>query len=491
MKKTTDKVSAISAPYEGSALFSDPIHGYIRFTVPYPHGKDEATEKDLIDSPWGQRLRSIYQLQSSRWVYPSAEHSRFQHSIGAMHVAGRFARQIYPSLAEAVQNCPSAYFIEEILRVAALLHDVGHGPFCHFFDENVLQEFAITHETIGQEIIVKRLCDVISAIRRSPTGHFDAGETIHPEHVAFLIAKDAPPLPNPPPRGESGAPSPTPRVGEGVRGSHPRWLTLLRPVLEGIYDADNLDYVLRDSYMCGVAVGPVDIDRLLHYTFYTEKGLTLHRSGCAALSMFLTARLYLYSNVYYHRTTRAIDLHLKEIFRDTVRLFFPGNPLDDLDSYLSLTDWSLLESVRRWASSQRRDEKTLGREWERILRRDVKWKMAYEAILSPKELEGGKTMIRSQDLEEGIRSHLPATMRKVPFRVDMATRDARPLNPLMMGERQIHVFNPSTDRVAREPLAEFFDYIPVKVVLCRIFTLNHTHDTEFSVIMEKLLGRVT
>src|SRR3972149_3024422 len=114
--------------YEGIALISDPIHGYISFTVPGGEGK-EKTEKDLIDSPWGQRLRQIYQIQSARWVSPSAEHSRFQHSLGAMHLAGRFAQQLHPSLKAEFPDAPSAALLEELLRMAGLLHDVGHGPF--------------------------------------------------------------------------------------------------------------------------------------------------------------------------------------------------------------------------------------------------------------------------------------------------------------------------------------------------------------------------
>ena len=76
--------------YDGTALLGDPVHGYISFTTPRSIG--DKTEKDLIDTAWMQRLRQIYQLQSARWVYPSAEHSRFQHVLGAMHLAGRFAR---------------------------------------------------------------------------------------------------------------------------------------------------------------------------------------------------------------------------------------------------------------------------------------------------------------------------------------------------------------------------------------------------------------
>ena len=110
-----------NAPYDGSALIADPIHQYVSFTVPFstadPH---ERTEKDLIDSSWVQRLRYIYQLQSARWVYPSAEHTRFVHSLGTMHVAGRFARHLYPFLKKALREVPSANYVEEFLRVTAL-----------------------------------------------------------------------------------------------------------------------------------------------------------------------------------------------------------------------------------------------------------------------------------------------------------------------------------------------------------------------------------
>jgi HD superfamily phosphohydrolase len=135
-----------NAPYDGSALIADPIHQYVSFTVPFSNADPrERTEKDLIDSPWVQRLRYIYQLQSARWVYPSAEHTRFVHSLGTMHVAGRFARHLYPFLKKAVKEVPSANYVEEFLRVTALVHDIGHGPFCHFFDDNYLHAFHASH----------------------------------------------------------------------------------------------------------------------------------------------------------------------------------------------------------------------------------------------------------------------------------------------------------------------------------------------------------
>lgn len=453
--------------YDGTALLGDPVHGYISFTTPRIQG--EKTEKDLIDTAWMQRLRQIYQLQSARWVYPSAEHSRFQHSLGAMHLAGRFARHLYPSFKAAIPDCPSANYIEELLRIAALLHDVGHGPFGHFFDDNYLEQFGLTHEKLGQHIIRTELADMIRAIHRSPSGEFAKKERLEPEQIAFIIGKGAVPV-----------------------SKQPRWLTFLQPLLSGIYTVDNLDYVMRDAYMCGVTIGAVDIDRLMYYTFFTDKGLTLHKSGLSALNMFLNARLYMYANVYYHRTTRAIDVHLKELFKDTMAALFPYNPAENLAEYLELTDWSLLESVRKWGKVN--DDATatatahLGREWSVILSREVKWKMAYDVTLSMKTFEKGKTLIDAPELEKRIRRSLSPALKDLQFRVDMASQDPRPVNPLMMGERQIHVFNPSTRKVEKEPLKDFFDYIPARVVQCRVFTLNHDHDKDLADIVERVLG---
>ncbi len=450
--------------YDGTALLGDPVHGYISFTTPRP-SIPEKTEKDLIDTAWMQRLRQIYQLQSARWVYPSAEHSRFQHSLGAMHLAGRFARHLYPSLRAAVPDCPSATFIEELLRVAALLHDVGHGPFGHFFDDNFLERFGLTHEKLGQHIIRTELGAIIREIRRSPSGEFAKRERLDPDQIAFLIGKGVP-----------------------AAAKQPRWLTFLQPLLSGIYTVDNLDYVLRDAYMCGVAVGPVDIDRLMYYTFFTDKGLTLHKSGLSALNMFLNARLYMYTNVYYHRTTRAIDQHLKELFKDTMAALFPYNPSENLAAYLELTDWSLLEAVRKWGKEGETSTAALAREWATVLAREVKWKMAYDVTLSMRYFEKGKTLIDAPELVKRIRKRLPEKIKELPFCVDMASQDPRPINPLMMGDRQIYVFNPSTRKVEKEPLRDFFDYIPARVVQCRVFTLNHDHDLLLSEIVEQVLG---
>jgi len=448
----------------GRGLIADPVHHYILYTRPEGGLPGEATEQDLIDTPWVQRLRRIPQLQSARWVFPAAEHSRFQHALGAMHVAGRFAQHLYPSLRAVFPDCPSPALIEELLRIAGLLHDVGHGPFGHFFDDNFLVDYDLTHELLGQRIIREELGEVIRGVRRSPSDAFAPGEVIDPNWVCYLMGKTHS------------------RAEEG----DPRWLSFLKPLLSGIYTADNLDYVLRDSYMCGVAVGPVDLDRIIYYTFFTEEGFTLDRGGTQALIMFLTARFYMYTNVYYHRTTRAIDLHLKEIFRPTLEILFPWDPRKDLHPYLHLTEWTLLEEVGRWHDAEEPEKRDLGREWRQILDRKLKWRMVHEEVVDDEKIPLLKKM-PPEPVEALVREQLPRPLRAVPFKIDMAFQDPRPLNPLAMGDRQIYIYDAATQRVSKEPLTDLFKYLPSQVAQCRIFALDHRHDRELAEALRRVL----
>jgi uncharacterized protein len=439
--------------YQGRGLIADPIHRYILYTRPYG-SSSEPTEQDLIDTPWVQRLRRVPQLQSARWVFPAAEHSRFQHLLGVMHVAGRFGQHLYPSLKDVFPDAPSAPLIEELLRVSGLLHDVGHGPFGHFFDDNFLIDFDLTHERLGQQIIRDELAEILRGLRRSPNGPFEAGEAIDPEWICYLMGK---------------------KYTQPDAG-HPRWLAHLKPLLSGVFTADNMDYVLRDSYMCGVAVGPIDIERIMYYSFFTEDGLTLDRGGLQAFIMFLNARFYMYTNVYYHRTTRGIDLHLKEIFRDTMRIAFPHDLRKDLQPYLHLTEWTLLEEVARWHEADDPDRRALGAEWRQVLDRRLKWRMSSEEVLDAFEPRRGQRFMDEKTVEERVRRWLPPSLRDFPFKIDMAQQDPRPVNPIAMGDRQIYIYDPARKRVEKEPLKELLKHLPAKVAQCRIFAINHEHD---------------
>jgi HD superfamily phosphohydrolase len=445
--------------YDGIALLADPLYGYIQFTVPVEGQTGERTEKDLIDTPWVQRLRKVHQLQSSFWVFPSGEHSRFQHSLGTMHMAGRFADRLYPSLKQVFRGqCPSASFVKEVLRLTGLLHDIGHGPFSHFFDQHFLEPIhGTTHEGIGQRIVLERLGDIIRRIRRSPDGPFEKDEEVRPEYIAYLMRK--------------------PEAGTGDQ--MPPWLQTLQPVFSGIYTADNMDYIQRDAYMTGFSLDMVDIDRLLYYTFVTEKGLTLHRSGSSTLRRFVNARFTMYADVYFHRTNRAVDLHMQEIFQETIRLLYPVDFRELLDAYLLVSDWSLLEGVQRWATDPDPRKRALGEEWAKILNREVKWKMAYDHMETMDEPRG-KKFWSAEDLEEAIRKHLPEPLRGIDFRVDMARQDPRPLNPWTEETKKILIYDPATGKASPSAVADLVRYIPAQVAHYRVFALDHTHDAELA-----------
>ena len=351
-------------PFSAVNLISDPIHGYVELTKRLTPGEsaaaglpeEDAAEEDVLDTAWLQRLRRISQLQSARWVFPTAEHSRFTHGLGVMHEAGLWARQLYPSLRSALatrsglatagEPAPSEGLGVETLRIAGLLHDVGHGPFAHFFDDHVLAAFPsppdsrrepgkqLTHEDLSQLIIECELGDLIRGLRRAPGAvaerdAFADGESIDPRWVSFIVSKPA--LADP---------------------TMPIWVRWLQPLLSGVFTVDNLDYVRRDAWMTGVAVD-VDVERLRRYTFIGERGLTLYEPGLGALEMFLTSRLFLYQQVYFHRTVRAIDLNLAEVFGPSIRAIFGDrSPADALDAYVDLDEYALLHQAARWTRGE-------------------------------------------------------------------------------------------------------------------------------------------
>ena len=160
----------MSRDFANESLSHDPIHGYIPFIARSGLPEGEVAEQEIIDHPWVQRMRQIHQLQTAWWVFPSAEHTRFQHILGAMHLASVAIGHWYESLTDSCRNVPSRAYVESLLRMAALLHDVGHGPFGHFFDDHFLHQFDITHEDIGGVIIERELGDLLRRVRRNPNG---------------------------------------------------------------------------------------------------------------------------------------------------------------------------------------------------------------------------------------------------------------------------------------------------------------------------------
>lgn len=265
---------------------TDPIHRSIRFSQ---------VEKDVIDSPSFQRLRRIRQLAGAHLVYPSAQHSRFEHSLGAMHVAGLAGEDLllkgYVDNAETVQE----------LRLAALLHDIGHGPFSHLFEEVLETRCGTSHEEIGRRII--RESELADVLERSGYGA---------DHISRLSF------------GQS-------KVG------------FLNEIISGSLSADIMDYLPRDSYFTGAEYGKIDYHRLVSSFVVARGRLALDRSALNSLESMLISRYEMFKAVYFHKTVRSAEVMLLQSMIGADETL--GLTDADLGNYLSLTDEATLERL--------------------------------------------------------------------------------------------------------------------------------------------------
>jgi hypothetical protein len=244
----------------------DPVHGFIHA---------DALETELVGSRPLQRLRSIRQLGLTHLIFPGAEHSRFSHALGAMHLAGR----LYDALAAKSEGLldphPRASARRE-LRAAALLHDVGHAPFSHTAES--LFDQPIDHEEMTRRLL--GLPEIAATLDR---------HGVELDAVLRLLAGD-------------------------VDGS----TRLLAQAISGELDVDKMDYLLRDSLFCGVQYGRFDLDRVLDTVVPIQDpdsgrwGLGVEEGGVHALEALVLARYYMFTQVYFNVTGKVLELHLSQ-----------------------------------------------------------------------------------------------------------------------------------------------------------------------------------
>jgi uncharacterized protein len=260
------------------AEIQDPIHGYIKVTK---------EERELIDSLFIQRLRRIHQLAGAYLVYPGGVHTRFEHVIGTMHVAGLIGQSIANSAGLHDDD------IQE-LRIAALLHDVGHGPFSHLFEEVLSEKTDLTHEDLSQRIV-----------RETSIGDILSRNGYQPSKISKLCV--------------------------GKSEGQP----FLNQIIAGGLSADMMDYLLRDTYFTGVEYGRVDIQRVIDSLDVSDDGhLMLERAALYAFEALLIARYEMFKAVYFHRTVRAAELML-------------AHSMMLADAELGLTDISRIDRLLR------------------------------------------------------------------------------------------------------------------------------------------------
>ncbi len=287
--------------------FRDPIHGFIR---------TDPLESALVSSRPLQRLRFVRQLGLTFLIYPGAEHSRFSHVLGTMHLAGR----VYDALAGRANSPldPDPKALERrLVRVAALVHDIGHAPFSHTAEDLFDEE--IDHEEMTWRLLMSpELTTIFEQL----------GDGVDAEAVVRVLAK---------------------------KGRNDRE-HLLSEVITGELDVDKMDYLLRDSLYCGVRYGTYDLERLIDTVEpLREPGdgttsgpinrrwhIGLVAGGVHALEALVMARYYMFTQVYFNPTGKAMELHLNEWLRAEGRRWS-----SDPATFLEQDDVTVLEAMRR------------------------------------------------------------------------------------------------------------------------------------------------
>jgi uncharacterized protein len=355
--------------------FRDPIHNFI--TV-------RGEERKLIDSRPYQRLRQIHQLALTYLVYPGATHKRFEHSLGVMDLATRIFDRVtkpenisHQQVRDIIPDLDSLRYWRSVLRAAALCHDIGHLPFSHAAEDELLPE-GYDHERITANLIMASELAELWPTLTPP---------LSPEHIVKVAIG--------------------PKKAKELQFTS--WEALLAEMITGdSFGADRMDYLLRDAYHAGVAYGRFDHFRLIGCLVLLprldketdEPALGLTSGGVEASEGLMIARHFMFKQVYYHPVRRAYDFHLKEF----LKLWAKDGKLPTTQSrHLALSDVEVLAAIRR--AARRKKSKTYVPA-HRIECREH-FKLLYAALPGDKAggvLSPGKTIAEAAAKEFGTAS---------------------------------------------------------------------------------------
>ncbi len=308
-------------------ILRDPVHGLVSF-----ESEEQEIVVALLEASEMQRLRRIRQLGLTSLAYPGADHTRFAHAIGAAHVMGRFIERL-----RAVQG--DLPFWQRVTTerardalAAALLHDLGHGPFSHLFEEAIPR--APRHEEWTERIVLDPATEVHQILRRY----------------------------------DSTLPA---RVVELVRGRHE--LPYLARTVSGTFDVDRCDYLLRDAHATGVSYGKFDLDWLIRsfrFGHSSDRAPTLAldgTKGLPAIESFILARLFMFQQVYFHKASRTSEWLLARTIERVRQLLLDGTRVENtpvavaelavtedtgLGAYLALDDAIMWTALGAWKDAK-------------------------------------------------------------------------------------------------------------------------------------------
>jgi HD superfamily phosphohydrolase len=407
----------------------DPVYGYIYITEP---------EKTIIDSYPVQRLHRLRQLAGAEYVYPAANHTRFEHSLGVMYLAGLSCEN--SNLAEHLTK-------DEIqtIRFAALLHDVGHGPFSHIY-EHLLVKLSKTHEDLTRWIIEKsELRDKLRELGQDPN----------------TIGKLA--------------------VGElGVQGKN-----FVDQIIQSAFDVDKLDFIVRDTYHTGAKYGYVDVFRLIHALDVLDGNLAVDLGALSALESLILARIESFKSIYFHRVARAAQIMIAtamENAKDELGLIDFKTP----EEYLALNDYTVWTMLKKSQKSRRIIDALENR---RLL------KCAYEQTFYVKD----KTVTSIFGVEE-IRSQIRdkiAEKAKVPLDavvIDVPTVPSVPYHhSILMQPMEVPVFY-KTHTGQRIPqrlsdISGIFEVLKGFINILRVYT-DEANREKVAVAATEILGEI-
>jgi HD superfamily phosphohydrolase len=283
-------------PKEYWGEIKDPVHGYVYITQ---------KEKTVIDSYPVQRLHRLRQLAGAEYVYPGANHTRFEHSVGVMHLAGRVVNN--PNISQHVSEDET-----ETIRIAALLHDVGHGPFSHVFEYLLNKNLDKTHEDLTTWIIQRsELSDMIKKAGYNPQeiGKLAVGK-LHKPKKAFLDQ-----------------------------------------IISSTVDVDKQDFIVRDTYHTGAEYGYIDIFRLIHTLDVLGENLAVEIGALSALESLLIARIESFKSIYFHRVGRAAQIMLATAM-DKANEELGLTRFKTPEQYLAMDDYTVYTMLRNCKKSK-------------------------------------------------------------------------------------------------------------------------------------------